>query len=89
MKVQWLEVGECRQIFEEVGREFLSGHTGCGKSRAAREFLPQALKRGLILNDLTARVELVPFPNMTATDTPSFSLLRHLCNVHVEAGFWQ
>jgi hypothetical protein len=24
--------------------------------------LPQALKRGHILNDLTARVELVPFP---------------------------
>jgi len=35
---------------------------GRGKSCAAREGLPQALKRRLISNGMMARVELVPFP---------------------------
>jgi oxygen-independent coproporphyrinogen-3 oxidase len=41
---------------------------GREKRRVAREGLSQALKRGPILNDLTARVELVPFPNPIDTD---------------------
>jgi len=42
---------------------------GRGKHRTAREGLPQALKRGPILDDLAARVELVHFPNPTDTDS--------------------
>jgi hypothetical protein len=36
---------------------------GCGKTRAVGESRPQALKRGHILDDLTARLNVVPFPN--------------------------
>jgi hypothetical protein len=32
------------------------------------ESVPQALKRGRILSDLAARVELVPFPNPLQTE---------------------
>jgi hypothetical protein len=36
--------------------------TVCGKSVEGAKSVPQALKRGHILNDLMARVKLVPFP---------------------------
>ena len=42
---------------------------GCGKSRYERWQFPQALKRGHILRDLAARVELVPFPNALKTES--------------------
>ncbi len=41
----------------------LASLAGCGKTRAAGKSLPQALKRGYILEDLTARLNVVPFPN--------------------------
>ena len=34
----------------------------------SEESVPQALKRGHILNGLAARVELVPFPNPSRTE---------------------
>jgi len=34
----------------------------------SEESVPQALKRGHILNGLAARVELVPFPNSSRTE---------------------
>ena len=47
---------------------FLLAGSGTAKEAAEKVFqseesVPQALKRGHILNGLAARVELVPFPN--------------------------